>query len=123
MKGYVDLYLLPIPKKHLTAYQKLARRFAEIVRDHGALNYREWAGDDLKVKGIAGFPTRIKVKPGETLISSIVEFRSKKHRDQVNKKTMNDPRMKDMINSMPLFDMKRMLYGGFSEIIRMKTKK
>lgn len=121
MKGYVDLYLVPLPKKNLAAYQKIARKFGEIIRDHGALEYREWVGDDLNHKGMtASFPSKIKLKPGEVLISSVVEFNSKAHRNQVNKKIMNDKRMKDLMNMKPLFDMKRMMYGGFSTIVKMK---
>ena len=63
MKGYVDLYLLPIPKKNIKAYQKIANKFGQIVRDHGALNYREWVGDDLNHKGMTAIPSKIKLKP------------------------------------------------------------
>ncbi|MGH7794891.1 MAG: DUF1428 domain-containing protein [Candidatus Binatia bacterium] len=120
MNGYVDLFLLPIPKKNLAAYRRIAQRFGEIIEDHGALDYREFLGDDLKTKQVAAFPSKIKVKPGEVLISSVVGFRSKSHRNQVNKKAMNDPRMKALIAGKPLFDMKRMLYGGFSTIVKMR---
>lgn len=123
MKGYVDLYLLPIPKKNIAAYQKIANKFGEIIRDYGALEYREWVGDDLNHKGMVAFPSKIKLKPGEVLISSVVEFKSKAHRNQVNKKIMNDQRMNDMMNMKPLFDMKRMVYGGFSTIVKMKKAK
>ena len=119
MKGYVDLYLLPLPKKNLSAYQRIAQQFGKIIDDHGALEYREWVGDDLKTKFGAAFPGKIKLKPGEVLISSMVEFRSKSHRNQVNKKVMNDPRMKQLMSEPMLFDMKRMLYGGFSTIVKM----
>ena len=119
MKGYVDLYMLPLPKKNLSAYRRIARQFGKIIEDHGALEYREWVGDDLNVKGMTAFPSKIKLKPGEVLISSVVEFRSKSHRNQVNKKAMNDPRMKAFMKEKPLFDMKRMLYGGFSTIVKM----
>jgi uncharacterized protein YbaA (DUF1428 family) len=124
MKGYVDLYLVPVPKKNIPEYRKIANKFGEIIRDYGALEYREWQGDDLHHKGmVAAFPSKIKLKPGEVLISSVVEFNSKAHRNQVNKKIMNDPRMKDLMNMKPLFDMKRMLYGGFSTIVKMKNGK
>jgi uncharacterized protein YbaA (DUF1428 family) len=120
MKSYVDLYLLPIPKKNLAAYRRIAQKFGEIVKDHGALEYREWVGDDLHHEGMTAFPSKIKVKSGEVLISSVVEFKSKSHRNQVNKNIMNDERMKDLINMKPLFDMKRMMYGGFETIVQMK---
>ena len=120
MKGYVDLYILPLPKKNLSAYRRIAQQFSKIIEDHGALEYREWVGDDLKVKGgMTAFPSKIKLMPGEVLISSVSGFRSKAHRNQVNKKAMNDPRMKQLCTEPMLFDMKRMLYGGFSTIVKM----
>jgi len=119
MKGYVDLYVLPLPRKNLSAYRKIAQQFGKIIEDHGALEYREWVGDELKTKGMTSFTSKIKLKPGEVLISSVVEFSSKSHRNQVNKKAMNDPRMKALMEVKPLFDMKRMLYGGFSTIVKM----
>ena len=120
MKGYVDLYILPLAKKNLAKYRRVAQRFGKIIEDHGALEYREWVGDDLKVKGgLTAFPSKIKLKPGEVLIASVVEFRSKSHRNQVNKKSMKDPRMKKMMTEPMLFDVKRMLYGGFSTIVKM----
>ena len=120
MEGYVDLYILPLPKKNLAAYRRIAQRFGKIIGDHGALEYRERVGDDLEVKGgMTAFPSKIKLKPGEVLISSVVEFRSKSHRNQVNKKAVNDSRMKQLMSTPMLFDMKRMLYGGFSTIVKM----
>jgi uncharacterized protein YbaA (DUF1428 family) len=119
VKGYVDLYILPLPKKNLAVYRRIAHKFGKIIEDHGALEYREWVGDDLKVKGMTAFPSKIRLKPGEVLISSVVEFHSKSHRNRVNKKAMNDPRMKALMMEKPLFDMKRMLYGGFSTIVKM----
>lgn len=120
MKGYVDMYILPVPKGNLAAYRRLAQRWGEIIAEHGALEYREFLGDDLKVKGMTPFTSNIKLKRGEVLITAICGFRSKSHRNQVNKKAMDDPRMKDLMPGKPLFDMKRMLYGGFSTIVRMK---
>jgi len=119
MKGYVDLYILPLPRKNLAAYRRIAQRYGKIIEDHGALEYREWVGDDLKTKFGTPFPKKIKLKPGEVLIASVVEFRSKSHRNQVNKKAMTDPRMKKMMIEPMLFDVKRMLYGGFATIVKM----
>ncbi len=119
MKGYIDLYMLPIPKKKLAVYRRIANLFGKVIEDLGALEYREFLGDDLNTKGCAGFPSKIKVKPGEVLISSVVGFRSKAHRDQVNQRMMKDPRMKRLMAEKPLFDMKRMLYGGFSTFVKM----
>ncbi len=122
MEGYIDLYILPLPKKNLNAYRKIASQFGKIIADLGALEYREFLGDDLKPKWATPFPSKIRLKPGEVLISSVVGFRSKKHRDQVNKKMMNDPRMKKLMaqsEKNPLMDMRLMCYGGFSTIVKM----
>jgi len=115
---YVDGYVLPVPKKNLQAYRRMAQKAGRVWRDHGALEYRECAGDDLKVKWGASFPRRIKSKPGETVVFSWIVFKSRAHRDRVNAKVMKDPRLASMMDpkAMP-FDVKRMLYGGFKTLV------
>lgn len=119
MNGYVDLFLLALPKKNLAAYKRLAKRFGKVIEDHGALEYREWIVDDMKKPLLTAVGRSVKLKPGEVLISSVVEFKSRKHRDQVNKRAMADPRMARMMKEKPLFDWKRMIYGGFATIVKM----
>jgi uncharacterized protein YbaA (DUF1428 family) len=121
MKGYIDLFVLPIPKKNLTAYCKISTSMGKIMKKHGALEYREFVGDDLKAKGTTAFPSKIKLKKGEVLVSAVVGFKSKAHRNKVNKEVMNDPTVKRMIaeyHKHPLADHKRMLYGGFETIVQ-----
>ena|SRR6266851_3018778 len=114
---YVDGYVLPVPKKNVEAYRRLARQAAKVWRKHGALEYRECVGDDLKNRWGKSFPRQIKTKPGETVVFSWIVFKSRAHRDRVNAKVMKDPSVANMApESMP-FDMKRMLYGGFKEIV------
>lgn len=122
MKGYVDLYLLAVPKKNLAAYRRIARRFGEIVAGYGALEYREFLADELKSKYSPGFDKLLKLKPGEVMIFSAVEFRSKKHRNDVNKKAFHDPRMQEMVKMKPLFDKKRIHYGGFATFVKMSPR-
>ena len=109
---YVDGFVMPVPKKKLAAYLKIARKAGKVWMDHGALEYRECIGDDLKVKGLVQFPMLTKAKPNETVVFSWIVFKSRKHRDSVNKKVMADPRLKMDPNSMP-FDCKKIAYGGF----------
>ncbi|MFN2399471.1 MAG: DUF1428 domain-containing protein [Gemmatimonadaceae bacterium] len=119
---YVDGYVLPVPKKKLQAYRRMAQMGAKLWKDHGALEYRECAGDDLKSKWGVPFPRMIKLKPGETVIFSWIVFKSRAHRDRVNAKVMKDPRMADMDpNAMP-FDPKRMVYGGFKVLVDSKRR-
>ncbi|MDB6108499.1 MAG: signal recognition particle [Pedosphaera sp.] len=118
MAGYIDGYVLPIKKKDIAAYRRLARMSGPIWREHGALEYRECVGDDLDVKFGLPFPRGIKIKPGETVVFSWIVFKSRAHRDRVNAKVMKDPRLAAMCDpkNMP-FDCKRMLCGGFKVLV------
>jgi len=115
---YVDGFVLPVPKKKLAAYQRMAHQAGKIWREHGALDYKECVGDDVNVKMGLPFPKLAKTKPGETVFFSFIVYKSRAHRDQVNKKVMSDPRIKDMCDpkDMP-FDVKRMAYGGFKTLV------
>jgi uncharacterized protein YbaA (DUF1428 family) len=115
---YVDGYVLPVPKKNLRAYQKIARKAGAIWKEHGALEYRECAGDDLDNKWGMPFPRLLKLKRGETAVFSWIVFKSRADRDSVNAKVMSDPRLAKMMDPKnPPFDMKRMVYGGFTVMV------
>jgi len=118
MAHYVDGFVIPLPRKNLTAYRRLAQKAGKVWRDHGALDFRECVGDDLNVKMALSFPRGIKTKPGETVLFSYIVFESRTHRDRVNAKVMKDPRLAKMMNpkAMP-FDVKRMAYGGFTVLV------
>src|SRR5688572_15342064 len=105
--SYVDGFLLPVPKKNLAAYRRIARKAGKIWREYGALDYKECVGDDLNQKGFVPFPRAIKVKAGETVVFSYIVYKSRAHRNAVNKKVMSDPRLSAMCDpkSMP-FDVK-----------------
>ncbi len=115
---YVDGYVLPVPKKNLQTYRRMAQKAGKIWREHGALEYRECAGDDLNVKFGVSFPRTVRLKRGETVVFSWIVFKSRAHRDRVNAKVMKDPRLANMMDakSMP-FDCKRMICGGFKVIV------
>jgi uncharacterized protein YbaA (DUF1428 family) len=118
MAHYVDGYVLPVPKKNLPAYRRIAQKAGKIWREHGALDYRECVGDDLAVKWGVPFPRQMKTKPGETVVFSYIVFKSRAHRDSVNAKVMKDPRLTAMMDASSMaFDCKRMLYGGFKTIV------
>jgi len=122
MALYVDGFLLPLPKKNVPVYRRIAKQAGKIWRKHGALEYRECIGDDLKVKGMGSFPDRAGVKSGETVVFSWITYKSRAHRDRVNAQVMKDPRMLKMMaqmqkpKAMP-FDVKRMSYGGFRVLV------
>jgi uncharacterized protein YbaA (DUF1428 family) len=113
--AYVDGFVLPVPRRNLAAYKRMAQKAARIWQEYGALEYLECVGDDLDVKMGKPFPRQLGLKPGETVVFSWIVYRSRAHRDQVNAKVMKDPRL-DMGDEMP-FDVKRMVYGGFEPIV------
>lgn len=115
---YVDGFLLPVPKKKLQAYRRMAQKAAKIWREHGALEVRECVGEDLAVKMGVPFPRRAALKAGETVVFSWIMFKSRAHRDRVNAKVMKDKRIANMCDpgDMP-FDFKRMCYGGFTVMV------
>ena len=117
MARYVDGYVLPIPTKHLETYRRIASKAGRIWREHGALEYRECVGDDLRPKGVVPFPRQMACGRGETVIFAWVVYKSRAHRDRVNKKVLSDPRIEAMGKSPFPFDMKRMVYGGFRVLV------
>ncbi len=115
---YVDGFLLPLPKKNVKLYQRIAREAGKIWRKHGALEFRECVGDDLKSKMGMPFSRPVRLKPTETVVFSWIVFKSRAHRDSVNKKVMKDPRMEKIMDQGPMpFDIKRMAYGGFKVLV------
>jgi uncharacterized protein YbaA (DUF1428 family) len=115
---YVDGFVLAVPQKKLAAYKKLAQLGAKVWKEYGALAYMECVGDDVPVGKLTSFPRAVKLADGEIVVFSYIVYKSRKHRDQVMKKVMADPRMKmDMANAP--FDGKRMIFGGFKTIVEM----
>jgi uncharacterized protein YbaA (DUF1428 family) len=117
MARYVDGYVLPVRKKNLAAYRRLARKAARVWREYGALEYRECVGEDLKVKGVVTFPSLLRCKPGETVVFAWIVYRSRADRDRINARAMKDPRFAGMDPKSIPFDSKRMVYGGFEMLV------
>ena len=112
---YVDGFIIPVPKKNMKAYLKMAKKAAKVWKDHGALEVRECAGDDVKVGKWTSFPRSVKMKPSETVVFSYIVYKSRRDRDKINAKVMKDPRLADMMDPKnPTFDGKRMIFGGFT---------
>lgn len=117
--AYVDGFVLPVPKKKLAEYTRMARLGARVWMDHGALQYVECVEDDVKPGKLTSFPQSVKLKKGEIVVLAFVVYRSRRHRDAVMKKVEADPRLAiytDM-TKMP-FDPKRMFWGGFKPIVQ-----
>jgi uncharacterized protein YbaA (DUF1428 family) len=117
---YVDGFVVPVPKRKLEAYRRIARKAGKIWREHGALDYKECVADDVKPGKHTSFPQSVKLKPGETVMFSWIVYKSRAHRDRVNAKVMKDKRLKPMMDpkAMP-FDGKRMFWGGFKVLVEL----
>jgi uncharacterized protein YbaA (DUF1428 family) len=116
---YVDGFIVPVPKKNVEAYKRLARKAGKIWKEYGALEFRECVADDVKKGKWTSFPRSVKLKPNETVFFSWIVYKSRKHRDRVNAKVMKDPRLADMMDFKKLpFDGKRMIYGGFEMMLK-----
>jgi uncharacterized protein YbaA (DUF1428 family) len=115
---YFDGFVVPVPKKKLDAYRRMAKTASKVWRDHGALEYVECVADDVKPGKVTSFPQSVKLKPGETVVFAYVVYKSRAQRDRVMAKVMKDPRLADMMDpkKMP-FDAKRMFWGGFKGLI------
>src|SRR6202011_3289673 len=116
--SYVDGFVVPVLRKNLAAYRRMAQKAGKVWKEYGALEYKEWVSDDVKVGKLTSFPRSVKLKRGETVVLSWIVFKSRAHRDRVNAKVMKDKRFVAMMQSeaMP-FDMKRMIYGGFKIVV------
>jgi len=119
MAHYIDGFVLPVSRNRLDEYRRLVEAVAEIWKEHGALDYREYVGDDLIFEGTRSFTDLVAATEGEVIVFGWVVFESRGARDLANQKVAADPRMADLIKSSNSgFDAKRMAYGGFQSFVR-----
>jgi uncharacterized protein YbaA (DUF1428 family) len=120
MAHYVDGFVVPVPLRNLDAYRRMAEQAGKIWMEHGALQFWECVGDDVQPGKVTSFPQSVQLKDDETVVFSWILYNSREHRDSVNAKVMEDPRMKDMMDpkSMP-FDGMRMFWGGFKTLVEL----
>jgi uncharacterized protein YbaA (DUF1428 family) len=118
MAQYVDGFVFPIARDRLDVYRRLAEATAEIWKEHGALDYQEFVGDDLHLEGTRSFVDVVEPAEGDVVVFGWVTFESRESRDQANAKVMADPRMVDLLESTDSgFDAERMAYGGFARLV------
>lgn len=116
---YVDGFVVPVPKKNLAAYRRMAGEARKTWKKYGALEYIEAVADDVKRGKQTSFPQSVKLKPGETVVFAYIVYRSRTHRDQVNAKVMKEMERKGMCDPEKLpFDGMRMFWGGFKVIVQ-----
>ena len=116
--SYVDGFLVPVPKKKVADYRRMAAKAGKIWREHGALEFRECIADDVKWGKRTSFPRSVKQKTGETVFFSFIIYKSRADRDRINAKVMKDKRLAKMMDPKAMhFDAKRMIFGGFKTVI------
>ena len=120
MTHYVDGFVVPVPAQKLDAYRQMAEKAGRIWLEHGALQFCECAGDDVKPGKVTSFPQSVKLEDGEIVVFSWIVYESREARDRINAKVMADPRLEEMMNPKDLpFDSKRMFFGGFKTIVEL----
>lgn len=118
--AYVDGFLTPVKADRLAEYKKMARKAGKVWMEHGALSYTECLADDVAYGKSTSFLRAVKQKDDEVVVLSWVVYNSRRERDQIMKKVMEDPRLADMIQSKDQpFDTKRMIFGGFKPIVEL----
>ncbi|MCW9708969.1 DUF1428 domain-containing protein [Fodinibius salsisoli] len=127
MTQYIDGFVLPVPRNQLERYREVVEKVAEIWKEHGALDYSEYVGDDLSLEGTRSFTDVTNAKKDEAIIFGWVVFESREARDLANERVAADPRMADLINPLthttrPIFDAERMVYGGFRSFVQSSSQ-
>ncbi|WP_218396082.1 DUF1428 domain-containing protein [Alteromonas lipotrueae] len=119
MANYIDGFVFPLSRNHLNEYKRLAESVAQIWKEHGALDYFEYVGDDMSLEGTRSFTDVVAATDNEIVVFGWVVFDSRETRDLANEKVSSDSRVVDLINSSNSgFDAKRMVYGGFNSLVR-----
>ena len=118
--AYVDGFILAVPKKNLEAYREMASKAGAVWREYGALSYVECVADDVKPGKLTSFPQAVQLEPDEVVVFSWITYKSRAQRDSINEKVMKDPRLAAMMDpNAPIFDGKRMIFGGFETIVEL----
>src|SRR5262245_62096370 len=119
MAHYIDGFVLPVSRDRLDEYERLVEEVAKIWKEHGALDYLEYVGDDMNREGTCSFTQLVAATEHETIVFGWVVFDSREARDLANEKVAADARMAELVDSSSSgFDAKRMGYGGFRLLVR-----
>ncbi len=121
MAKYVDGFVLVVPKGKEAEYEEMAKQGRDSWMKHGALQYFECRGDDLKQQEMGDMKSRAFAEMAgasadDNVWFSFIVFESKEHRDEVNKKVMEEmgEEYKDQTDFEMPNDMTKMAYGGFT---------
>lgn len=119
MSKYIDGFVLVIPKGKEAEYEEMAKMGRDSWMKHGALQYFECRGDDLKQQEMGDMKSRAfqemaGASADDNVWFSFIVFNSKEHRDEVNAKVMQEMSEMPMEEGFEMpNDMQKMAYGGF----------
>lgn len=116
--AYIDGFVVPVPKKNVQAYRRMAQKAGKIWKEYGAIEYVECIADDVKPGKVTSFPQSVKLKANEIVVFAYIVYKSRAQRDRINAKVMKDTRMDMDMKKMP-FDGKRMFWGGFKTLVEL----
>jgi uncharacterized protein YbaA (DUF1428 family) len=119
--GFVDGFVLPVPRGNRDAYRAMAEKAAGIFEEYGATRVVEAFEDDVQHGKVTDFYRAVKAEEGEGVVFSWIEWPDRATRDAAWPKLMEDERMKPDHANMP-FDGKRMFWGGFEMILDESAK-
>ena len=118
MSHYIDGFAFPIASSRMDDYKLLAEAVAEIWKEHGAINYLEYVGDDMNLEGTRSFTDLVAATENEVVVFGWVVFESRQARDLAMEKVAADPRMAELLTTSDSgFDPSRMVYGGFKALV------
>jgi uncharacterized protein YbaA (DUF1428 family) len=119
MIGYVNVFVVPVPRTNLAKYKKMMKLFAKAWVKYGAYDYYECVGDRLDRGEVTSFPKSVKLKKGEVVVFGWATFKNKAQRDRAMGKLMSDPQLAPYMDpNQMIFDGMRMYWGGFKPILK-----
>lgn len=110
--AYVDGFVVPVKKARVEEYRELAAVAEKVWKEHGAIDYVECLADDVPQGEVTSFPRAVQLQEDELVAFSWIVYPSRERRDEVNRKVMEDPRIKPGLDDWP-FDGRRLIFGGF----------
>lgn len=119
MGKYLDVCILPVPKKNLAAYRKTTKAVGQLLVKHGALSSSDYVAEDKNATSLS-LPTAIKVKSSEVIVVALAEFKSEAHRSKVFNAIMKDPKMAKLDTDPAWIDNERAVFGGFKTLVKIK---
>ncbi|WP_448547999.1 DUF1428 domain-containing protein [Thalassotalea fusca] len=118
MTDYIDGFAFPISSNNIDDYKILSEKIACIWIEYGALEYREYIGDDMQIQGTRNFTETLDKANDEVVIFGWVKFESRASRDLIHEQVASDPRIVALMSKHDTgFDAARMACAGLKSLV------